>query len=257
MDRRINFLYIIPLGLALITFFLTEQILLTTLAVVAGMVILYGLRSRLMPPHVYQAAQLYKRGDLDGALTRVNQALVARPDSWEAYYVRALIHFAAPDHIAAEADARKAIELKPDAATNHSILGQVLFWQERFDEALTAFERAAELNARDPLNHFYVGATLFQLGEFARALPRLELATAMKIGNPQLTMLAFYYLGVSLEAEGHIDDAQPAFRELEKLEKELPRLQEDLRRAPDSPALPRMKRDARGIEKRLKSTAKS
>lgn len=253
MDRRINFLYIIPLGLALITFFLTEQILLTALAVVAGMVILYALRSRLMPPHVYRAAQLYKRGEIDRAMDEVNQALASRPDSWEAYYVRALIHFARPDHTAAEADARKAIELKPDTATNHSILGQVLYWQERFDEALTSFERASELDSRDSLNHFYVGATLFQLGEFGRAIPRLELATTMKIGNPQLTMLAYYYLGVSLEAEGHIDDAQPAFMELEKLAKELPRLREDLQRAPDSPALARMKRDVRAIEKRLRS----
>lgn len=257
MDKRINLLYIVPLGLALITFFLTQQILLTTLALIAGMVILYGLRSRLMPPHVYQAAQLYKRGDLDGALAKANQALAVRPDSWEAYYVRALVNFARPDHVAAEADGRKAIELKPDAATNHSIVGQVLFWQERFDEALPVFERAAELNPKDPLNHFYVGATLFQLGEFGRAIPRLELATTMKIGNPQLSLLAYYYLGVSLEAEGHVDDAQPAYMELVKLEKELPRLQEDLQRAPDSPALPRMKRDARAIEKRLRSTGPS
>lgn len=251
MDKRINFLYAIPLGLALITFLLTEQVLLTALAVVVGMLILYGVRSRLMPPHVYKAARLYQRGDLEQALEVADKAVAARPDSWEGYYVRSLVQFARPSHAAAEADARKAIELKPDSATNHSILGQVLYWQERLDEALLAFERAVELDKKDPSNHFYLGATLFQLGDYGRAIPHLELTLALKIPNPQLALLANYYLGTALEAEGHSEDAVPVFQAMEKRAKELPRLLADLQQAPDVPALPRMKRDAGAIERRL------
>lgn len=251
MDKRLQLLYIIPLGLAFITFFVTQQILFTGLAFAVGLLILQLLRRRLMPPFVDKAVRLYQAGKLDEAQDFAGRAIAARPERWEAYYVRALINYTRPDHAAAEADARQAIALRPQEASTHAILGQVLYWQTRYSEAKEAFSEAARLNGKDALNHFYLGASLYQLGEMAPAIPRLELTVKLKLPNPQLDLLAHYYLGAALMAEGHEEDAQIIFGQMRKMSKALTALKDDLQRAPITPGLPRLRQDVADLEKQL------
>jgi hypothetical protein len=95
--RRANLLLIIPIGTALIAYLLTEQLIYTVAAFVAGYLVVGGLRFLLMPPHVHQAAQRYQRGDLQGALELTEKAIAARPQRWEPHYLRALIKFSDSD----------------------------------------------------------------------------------------------------------------------------------------------------------------
>ena len=251
MDKRLNLLYAIPLGLAFVTFLLSSDILFTAGAFLAGLGILYLIRGRFLPPHVDRAARLFRSGRLQEALVAANAAIEARPESWEGYYLRALTYYDLNQLDDAAADARRAIELKPEEATTHAILCQVYYWQNRYDEAQLSFAKAAELNKRDPMNHYWLGATLFQQGEYGRAIPRLELSAGLKMPNQQLELLTYYYLGTALEAEGHVEDAQFPFKKMAKLDKVFAALEQDVRRAPESPGLPRLRQDVTAIRRRL------
>ncbi|HZD09908.1 MAG TPA: tetratricopeptide repeat protein [Candidatus Binatia bacterium] len=252
MDRRWNILFIIPLLTALAAFFLTDQLVFTGVGFVVGYLILLGLRSYLLPPHVRKAISLFETGSLEAALAEANAAIAARPEGWEPYYMRALIHFSLSQLGAAEADARRAIELNPESDVNHVTLGQTLFAQARLDEAEEAFREAVRLRGREGLNQYHLGATLFRLDACEEAVPRLELATRLGIPNPQLTLLAYYYLGRCLDHEGEEEAASAAYGEMNKHREALEALKHDAYSVADYPALSLLQNDIAAIEKRLR-----
>ena len=252
MDRRWNFLFIIPLLAALIAFLLTGQIIYTGLGFALGYLAMYGMRHLLLPPYLHKAVQRFQAGDLEAALDLADQAVAARPERWESYYLRALIYFALSDLAAGEQNARRAVELNPEKDTSHAILGQILYSQARFADARAAFADAVRLRAKEGLNPYYLGATLHQLGECEEAAPRLELATRLGIDNEQLTLLAFYYLGRCRDRLEEPDAAAAAYEAMGERRDALESLKGDLAQAPPYPALAGLRQDVAAIEKRMR-----
>ena len=253
MDRRWNILFVLPLLTALIAFFLTGELLFTGLGFVTGYLLVQGLRFMLLPPGVHQAVRAYQRGDLEQALALSNHAIEQRPERWEPYYLRALVHFAHSKLETAEADARRAVELKPDSDLNHLTLGQILYSQARFDEAEAAFEQAVRLRRGEGMNQYQLAAALYQQDECSLAIPRLRQAIDLGIDNPQLRLLAHYYLARCLELEERREEAEAAYEQMQEHTQALERLKEDVERAPQYPALPRLQKEVAAIEKRVRS----
>lgn len=254
MERRWNLLLIIPLLAALIAFFLTEQLIYTALGFVIGYLILQGLRFLLLPPGLHGAVRAFQAGRLEEALERTNHVLDKDPERWETYYLRALIHFARSELPAAEADARSAIERKPDSDTNYVTLGQVLYAQARFPEAEEAFSEAARLRGTEGLNQYHLGATLFHLNRYRDAIPRLELAIKLGISNEQMELLAHYYLARSLQQDGRDKEAADAYDAMQEYADALDDLKRDVASASDYPARHLLQKDVAAIEKRLRFT---
>ncbi|MDX1662741.1 MAG: tetratricopeptide repeat protein [Candidatus Promineifilaceae bacterium] len=252
MDRRLYILFLLPLLTALIAFFLTGELLFTALGFVVGYLLVQALRFMLLPPHVHQAVRAYQRGDLEQALALSNRAIEERPERWEPYYLRALIYFAHSELEPAEADARRAVELKPDSDLNHLTLGQILYSQARFEEAEAAFEHAVRLRRGEGMNQFQLAAARYQQDECAQAIPRLRQAIDLGIDNPQLRLLAHYYLARCLEREGQPEEAEAAYSEMQEHAEALGRLKADVERAPHYPALTRLQREVAAIEKRVR-----
>ncbi len=251
MNRRLGFLYIIPLGLALITFLITQNALYTALALLLGFAIMQLARNRLLPPFVDRAARAYRQGNLEDARLYADQAITARPEGWEGYYIRSLVNFSQANHQQAEADARRATELGPAVASSQAMLGQILYWQGRLDEALPAFVQAHQHDKRDPMNHFWLGATYYQLEQFEESIPHLELVRRLKIPNPQLELLSTYYLGMALHRLGEEEAAQQQFGRLKEYDAALERLRADLEKAPPTPTTPRLLQEVAAIEMRM------
>ncbi|MDX1687404.1 MAG: tetratricopeptide repeat protein [Candidatus Promineifilaceae bacterium] len=254
MERRWNVLLIIPVLAALLAFFLTENIIYTALGFVVGYLILQGLRFLLLPSGLHSAVRAFQSGRLEEALARTNQIIEDKPDRWEPYYLRALIHFALSNLPAAEADAREAVERKPDSDTNYVTLGQVLYAQTRFSEAEKAFAEAARLRGTEGLNQFHLGATLFHLERYQDAIPRLELAANLGTSNEQMELLARYYLARSLQQEGHEEEAADVYSDMQEHADALDDLKRDLDSASDYPARHLLQKDIAAIEKRLRVT---
>lgn len=253
MERRWNLLLIIPLLTALVAFLLTEQIVYTALGFVVGYLLLQGVRTLLLPSGLHSAVRAFQSGRLEEALARTNEIIEEKPDRWESYYLRALIHFTLSDLPAAEADAREAVERKPDSDTNRVTLGQILYAQARFAEAEEAFAEAARLRGTEGLNQYHLGATLFHLERFEEAIPRLELATKLGTSNEQMELLARYYLARSLQQEGRDQEAAGVFEEMEEHADALEDLKRDVGTATDYPARHLLQKDVAAIERRLAS----
>lgn len=252
MDRRWNLLLIIPLATALIAFFVSGQLIYTGLGFVVGYLVVLGLRHLLLPPHLHKAVRRFQEGDLDEALVLTRRSIEARPERWESHYLQSLVHFALSNLSAAESSAHRAVELNPESSTNYVTLGQTLYAQARFEEAEDAFAKAVTLRGREGLNQYHLGATLFQLDRCDEAIPRLELATRLGINNPQLELLAYYYLGRCLQKEGEEEAAEAAYAAMQQRGDVLEALKYDLGRAANYPALPKLQKDVAAIEKRLR-----
>lgn len=251
MDRRWNYLYIIPLLLAFIVFSLTEQIIFMAAAFGVGLLIMQVLRTRLLPPHLHKAVRAFQQGDTEEAAELVDMAISARPDRWESHYLRSLIHFTQTKLPEAERDAQKAIELNPKVHTTYIALGQVYYAQTNFEQAKEAFTEAVTRMGKQASNQYHVGTAHYRLEEYDQAIPRLELATKLGLDNPQLYLLAFYYLARSLEAQGHEEDAQNAYQEMGNYANALDGLKQDTQHVAHFPALDLLRQDVKAIELRL------
>jgi tetratricopeptide (TPR) repeat protein len=143
----------------------------------------------------------------------------------------------------AERAARAALELEPDSAEAHLVLGTILIRRTRFEEAESELARAAEIDPDLPDVHRELGLVRFELEDFEGARVSLERAVDvapddselwLRLGlcelelerpeqaaqafetaalDPDLASTANYYLGVARKAMGNVDEARAAFEE--------------------------------------------
>jgi adenylate cyclase len=72
--------------------------------------------------------------------------------------------------------AEKAVQLNPSSAVVHARLGWVLGFIDRFEDAISSFERAIEIDPRNAEAYYAYGETMNRAGDPGRALPILEKA---------------------------------------------------------------------------------
>ncbi len=247
MNRRWNFLFVVPLITALVAYVLTQRLLFTALGFVVGYLLMEGLRFVFLPPYLHRAARRYQKGDLEAALELSQRAIEARPDRWEPYYLQALIQFSGSELDRAELSASKAIDLHSEEAVAHQVLGQILFAQGRYDEAKESFLAAIDNGGREGIHQFHVAAASFRLGQWSEAVPRLELALRLGIDNRQLTLLATFFIAECLKQLGEEEAAEDYYAQLLRYSKELANLQQDLHIVPDYPERTALRKDVDAI----------
>lgn len=247
MNRRVNLLFLIPLLGALVVYFSSQDLILTAVAFVVGYLVMEALRFRLLPPHLHRAARLYQNGDLESALALTEKAIAARPGRWESHYLQSLIRFNSSDLLGAQQSATKAIELAPEQAPIHLILGQILFAQGLYEGARSAFDDALRSGGKSGVYHYHAAAAAYRLGDCKVAIPRLELALRLGVDNPQLVLLAKYYLGTCLEKGGEKETADGYFEQLAQHSAELESLRHDLHIVPDFPERVALSNDVQAI----------
>jgi serine/threonine-protein kinase len=107
------------------------------------------------------------------AKAAVARALELDPDLAEAHAVLGHLKYACDyDWVGAEREFRRALELNPNSGDAFDMLGLMLSAQERYDEALEAQARAHEL---DPLAHrMDIVTTNLRMGRYEEALRRIK-----------------------------------------------------------------------------------
>ena len=152
---------------------------------------------------------------------------------------------------AAERDARKALQLRPDAHPVYNTLGQLYLAESRYAAALDAYSRAVSLSHKQALYHYHQGLAAYRLGQARDAAE--PLAAATRLGLPHVTyeLQAYYYLGRALERNGEIEKAEEVFADMVKFKEGLDVLKGELKQQPDFPELPALRADLRDMEKRL------
>ncbi len=107
------------------------------------------------------------------------------PGQWVVYYTRGIANEREKNWDKAEADFRKALELRPDQPSVLNYLGySYLERQENYDEALAMIERAVAARPDDGAIVDSLGWALYRLGRYEEAVARLEQAVELMPVDP-------------------------------------------------------------------------
>lgn len=204
-------------------------------------------------PLSYRAAyRSFRVGNLDQALLLVNKSIIARPNFWESYQLRALIHLSEMRFGAAERDAKKALALKPDADAANNTLGQIYLAQNRFADAEAMYLQAFKRKPHFVLYLFYLGLSEFRQQKYAAAVESLTETTHGTLPDSAYDLQNYYYLVCALEGLGDSADAQLAEAEMRQFMDGLRPLQIRLAEQPAFPHLELLRADLADLEKRLR-----
>ncbi|MEK7746951.1 MAG: tetratricopeptide repeat protein, partial [Elusimicrobiota bacterium] len=128
---------------------------------------------------VQKAMLKLDRGDWDGAIADLTQAIQLEPENHAAWSGRAMSHNMAGKYSEAEADAKKAIELDSRDARAWTTLAWAQFKQGKFAEALASAEKAIALDPKSALAHAVAAYAREALGDKAGALLSIQSAARL------------------------------------------------------------------------------
>ena len=103
------------------------------------------------------------------AIRQTEQAVALDPGFARAYSRMAALHALTPEYLGTDLDvslqtaqklARRALELQPEFAEPHAVLGYVLQLQKHFVQARVEFERALAIDPEDSLSNFWFSTML-------------------------------------------------------------------------------------------------
>ncbi|MEA2173282.1 MAG: hypothetical protein QOD00_874, partial [Blastocatellia bacterium] len=155
-----------------------------------------------------EAAGLLQAGRPDAAEPVVRRALNLAPENADAHNLLGAILDQKGQSPEAEREYRAALRLNPKSAGAHANLGVLLARTHRLLEAVQAFESALRLAPNHPQASFNLGLTLYQLNRLDDAARALEVAAKVSPGRPE----PLYYLGLIASARGRSDAAIDYFR---------------------------------------------
>lgn len=125
------------------------------------------------------------------------------PD-WKLLYMRAVDAEESGDWTQAEADLRKALQLRPDEPELLNFLGYSWIDRgERLEEALAMVQKAVSLSPDSGAMVDSLGWGYYRLGDYAKAVDKLEAAVALEPGDPDVNDHlgdAYWRVGRKLEA---------------------------------------------------------
>ena len=126
----------------------------------------------------------------------------------EDYTALGLAHHADQRFVDAIAAYQKAIELNSQDATAHCKLGETLRAQKRFAEAIAALRKAIELNPKYANAHYILGRTFDDQEQWDPALAAYRNSIEC---NPN-DAWAYYHVGRALQFQKKLDEAMVALR---------------------------------------------
>lgn len=131
------------------------------------------------PPHLLRSVfGLYQQGALQQAAGAAVNLLKTYPRSFSLWTLAGAINGGLGRFEEAETCARRSIELRPDAVSEHYNLGFALQKQNKVDEAIKAFDAAIALDPRNASAYRNRGALYLAKGDMGCALDDLDKAVS-------------------------------------------------------------------------------
>jgi tetratricopeptide (TPR) repeat protein len=155
------------------------------------------------PPKIAEVNYLLGASYKEVALEKLTHMVQLAPESARAHQVLGDAYFAEQRFEDAAGEYDAAVKLEPGNPDLHFLLGSTYFKQTQFSLALECFNRALRL---DPLNaeaYLMQGDALVQLGEMQEALAPLNRSLEL---NPSLDR-AHVLLGKVYSAQGKLDES--------------------------------------------------
>jgi tetratricopeptide (TPR) repeat protein len=115
------------------------------------------------------------------------------------------------DYVAAEQALRRAIELSPNDPQSEALLGWALMLQEKYDDALTWFQKVLVRDPQNSLARINVGYICLKKKIFGEAVEHLSRAIRLD-NDKKATLYAHFYLGLVYLERDMFEDAQTFFQ---------------------------------------------
>jgi tetratricopeptide (TPR) repeat protein len=152
------------------------------------------------------AAHMYKK-DPPQALKIAQQTIARLPDRDEnvvnCYVLEAWIYTDRKSYSEATQVARRAIRIDPRSAPDHNSLGNVLYREDKFDEAMAEYRLAVKFDPKAAYVHANIGNVLRAQHKHDEALQKYREAIAL---DPNL-VIAYENLGSALYLRRRADEA--------------------------------------------------
>ena len=136
------------------------------------------------------------------------QVLAVYPDSYVAHTNIGTELYKEGDVSGAMGEYEKAVSIRPDGTTYYNI-GQIHLAYGRKTDAIAAFRKSIEASQKDPDPFTYLGVLLLEQGNSVEAQSLLTQAYALKSTMPHTS----YYLGVLALEQGRREEAITYFNE--------------------------------------------
>ena len=153
--------------------------------------------------------KLYQSGQADAAKSLAESITTDFPDYALGWKVLGTIHIQMSCFVDAEVSLRRSIELSPQDAESHNILGYSLKGLGRLDEASLAYRQAIALDADYADAYNNLGLTQEELGKLGEAESNLRKAVSLQPERAEI----YLNLGVTLRSSGKLDEAQTVLRQ--------------------------------------------
>jgi serine/threonine protein kinase/TolB-like protein/Tfp pilus assembly protein PilF len=152
---------------------------------------------RLSETHMALGTVSVAKYDYADAAREYRTAIDLNPDNAFAWDMLswALGYEQPPDAAGAEKAAREAIRLRPSQYAAHYHLGRALLLQQRYVEAIAAFEQARELNPAASLPDLGLGQVYLAQGDYDKALAALS-------KNARRAGINYFWLAAAYAAHG-------------------------------------------------------
>ena len=115
------------------------------------------------------------------------------------------------DYVAAETALKKAIELSPNDPQSEALLGWALMLQEKYDEALSWFQKVLVRDPQNSLARINVGYICVKKKIYGEAIEHLSRAIRLD-NDKKATLYAHFYLGLAYLERDMFEDAQTFFQ---------------------------------------------
>jgi Flp pilus assembly protein TadD len=158
--------------------------------------------------HNNLAVALLQKGDVDGAVAHLHQALAIQPDYVEARNNLGKVLFQQGQLDEAVIQFQKALAIEPDYAEVHYNLGSAFYQKGFVDEAITQYQEALAFQPDFAPVHNSLGNALFQKGRLDEAIIQFQKALA---DSPDFAD-AHNNLGAALLQKGRVDEAIAHFQ---------------------------------------------
>ncbi|MGB8952530.1 MAG: tetratricopeptide repeat protein [Candidatus Aminicenantales bacterium] len=112
-----------------------------------------------------QGSFFLEQGKTEKAMAQFNLALQINPNSAQAHNLLGIAYFQQDNYVLAEEECRKAIELDPSYASAYNNLGSISMMNKDYDDARTFFEKTIFLAPDSSSAHFSLGTLLIIQGQ--------------------------------------------------------------------------------------------
>lgn len=155
-----------------------------------------------------------RSGQLERAFETLREGFADAPDHFRYHNAIANLHHEQDDVERAIEHLRRSVDIVPEQTWPYERLGALLMEQERYDDAIAAFDKALDYGIEEPEKLLYTTALLEGMADrWEAAISRLQRAASL---HPAFTK-AYVALGRSLAEAGRFEEAQEALAWAERL----------------------------------------